>query len=164
MARIRMQGLEELEIQLSKLGTKSVDVGKKMVYAGSKVVANEIKRGLKSLPEDKFRYLHGDDKFSGVPKEQKKDLENSFGVTFIDIDNKGNTNAKVGFDGYGSFKTKKYPKGVPNQLLARAIESGSSARKKTPFVRKATNRSKNKAVEEMEKVLNEEIENIMRGD
>ena len=39
-------------------------------------------------------------------------------------------NAKVGFDGYGSIPTKKYPKGVPNQLVARSVNSGTSFLKK----------------------------------
>ena len=38
------------------------------------------------------------------------------------------------------------------------IESGSSVRKKNPFIRKAVNRSKKKALEAMQKKFDEKIE------
>ena len=79
------------------------------------------------------------------------------GIAPAGVNGEGNTNTKVGFAGYGTFPTKKYPKGVPNALLARSVESGSSVRKKAPFVRKAVNKSRDKAISEMEKKINESI-------
>ena len=84
---------------------------------------------------------------------QWKDLAEGLGIAKPDVDHQGNTNTKVGFKGYGSHPTKKYPKGVPNALLARAVESGSSVRKKTPFVRPGTNKARSKAIDEMDKEL-----------
>ena len=59
--------------------------------------------------------------------------------------------------------TKQYPKGLPNQLLARAIESGSSVRQKKPFVRPAVTATKKQAIAEMEKIIDEEVEKSMGG-
>jgi len=147
---------------LDKLGEKAPEVTKKAVYAGTKVVADEIRKNISALPAEKSRYLRGGDKFSGVPEQQKKDLLDSLGITPISVDRNGNTNAKVGFDGYGSIPTKKYPKGLPNQLLARSIESGSSVRQKRPFVRPAVNAAKKKAQEEMGRVVESEIKKLMK--
>ena len=135
----------------------------KAVYAGSKVVADQIRANLEALPEEKFRQLKNGEKFSGVPEAQKQDLIASFGLTPIERDNTGFVNTKAGFDGYGSHPSKKYPQGLPNQLLARSIESGSSVRDKHPFVRPAVQATRQKAVEEMEKVINENIDQIYRG-
>lgn len=161
MARMEIRGFDELELQLSKLADP--EISKEVVKAGAQPIADQIRKNLEGLPEDKFRYLNKGEVFVGVPKQQKKDLLNSLGITPPDIDFDGNTNIKIGFDGYGKLPTKKYPKGVPNQLLARAVESGSSVRKKTPFVRKAVNKAKKLAEAEMQKKLDEKIEIIMKG-
>ena len=161
MARMEIRGFDKLELQLSKLGNP--EIAKEVVQAGAQPIADQIRKNLEGLPEDKFRYLKKNEVFTGIPKQQKQDLLNSLGITPPDIDFDGNTNIKIGFDGYGKIPTKKYPKGVPNQLLARAVESGSSVRKKTPFVRKAVNKAKKLAEAEMQKKLDEHIEIIMKG-
>jgi hypothetical protein len=158
---MEIRGFDELELQLSKLADP--ELAKDVVMAGAQPVADEIRKSIEALPEDKFRYLKKNEVFTGVPKQQKQDLLDSLGITPPDIDFDGNTNTKIGFDGYGKIPTKKYPKGVPNQLLARAVESGSSVRKKTPFIRKAVNKSKKLAEAEMQKKLDEHIEIIMKG-
>ncbi|CRZ34590.1 hypothetical protein DFR55_101356 [Herbinix hemicellulosilytica] len=161
MAKLQLSGFEELEMKLSKLADP--EISKEVVMAGAQPVADEIRKSLESLPEDKFRRLKKGEVFVGVPKQQKQDLLDSLGIAPPDIDYQGNTNTKVGFDGYGSIPTKKYPKGIPNPLLARAIESGSSVRKKTPFMRKAANKARKTAEEEMQKKYDEKVENIMKG-
>jgi len=156
MANIEIFGDDNLELQLAKLAKP--EMAKRIVKAGAQPVADEMRKRLRNLPEDKFRRLGKDEIFVGVPDKQKKDLLDSMGIAPADIDRNGNANTKVGFHGYGSYPTKKYPKGVPNQLLARAIESGSSVRKKTPFIRPAINHSKEKSVEAMQNEYNQIIE------
>lgn len=165
MAKMTIKAFDDFEIALSKLGKAGVGIAKKAVYAGAKVIADEVRQELESLPEDTFRHLHGEDQFSGPPSDDKQDLLDALGIADIDVDSKGNVNTRVGFDGYSNRHTsKQYPGGVPIHLLARSVESGSSVRKKTPFVRKAVNGVKQKAISEMESVIEEEINKIMRGD
>ena len=156
MARMEIKGIDDWMQKLSNYSDHIDEIAEKAVKAGANPVADEIRSSLASLPEDKFRYLRDGDFFSGVPSTQRKDLLEGFGITPVDVDHEGNTNVKIGFAGYGSHKTKKYPKGIPNALLARAIESGSSVRKKSPFVRKAVKRTKDKAISDMKKVIDEE--------
>ena len=84
------------------------------------------------------------------------------GIAKFETDN-GNVQTSVGFNGYNDIKTKKYPNGQPNQLIARVIESGSSYMDKTPFVRPAVNKVRKKAQEAMEEVIDEEFRQIMEG-
>jgi HK97 gp10 family phage protein len=154
---------EEYAEKLSRLAANADEAAKKAIYQGAKVVADKIKANIESLPEDTYRYLMDGEKFSGLSNGQKKDLADSFGVTPIKLDSNGDLNAKLGFDGYGSFPTKAYPKGLPNQLLARAVESGSSVRRKNPFVRPAVNSTKAQAVEKMDEVIDNEIKKTMGG-
>lgn len=157
MARITFKDSTEYAVKLSRLATNAEPIAKKAIYAGAEIVASKIRRNLDALPVEKFRFLRGDDKFVGVTKTQKQDLLDSFGITPIEKDKWGNWNAKIGFDGYGSKPTNSYPNGIPNQLLARSIESGSSVRQKKPFVRPATYAAKKAAMAKMEAVVDEEI-------
>lgn len=157
MAKVTVLKDASIADQLQKLSGRTEEVAKKAIYAGAKILTDEIRSNLENLPEDQFRYLQEGEKFNGVPKDQKKDLEESLGVTPINQDKHGDWNAKIGFDGYGSFPTKKYPKGVPNNLLARSIESGSSVRQKTPFVRPAIRKKKKEVLAAMQTVVDEEI-------
>ena len=160
LAKMTIKGPEEYMSKLSSLGKASTDICKRAVKVGARPVADEMRRSLSSLPEDTFRRLDKDEKFSGVPGAQKKDLLDSLGVTPADIDRNGIINTKVGFHGYGSHKTNKYPQGLPNKLLARAIDSGSSVRKKTPFVRKAVSKTKQQSIEEMKASIDNDIREL----
>ncbi|HWT27168.1 MAG TPA: HK97-gp10 family putative phage morphogenesis protein [Mobilitalea sp.] len=134
-----IRGTDELELQLSKLANP--EISKRVVMAGAQPVADEIRKGLE-------KNLQGSEYSKG-------DLLDSLGIAPADINHEGNANTKIGFDGYDS-------KGVPNEVKARAMESGTSKQDKKPFVRPGTNRSKDKAIEAMQNQLNTEIESVMK--
>lgn len=162
MARISFKGSEDYALALKRLEftAERGAVLDKAVEAGGGIVADEIRRRLDQLPTDKFRFLAEGEKFEGLPVVHHLDLLDSFGLTPVQRDRNGFVNVKAGFDGYGSIPTKKYPQGIPNQLLARSVESGSSVRQKTPFVRPAVNATRKKAVDEMDSVVRAELEKI----
>lgn len=162
MAKMTFKAGDEYALKLSRLAMGSEAIAKKALYAGAEIVADEIKKNLKKLPTEKFKRLKKGEAFSGLSELQKGDLETSFGVTPIKKSKDGYYNVKVGFDGYGSAPTGKYPKGVPNQLLARSVESGSSVRKRIPFVRPAVNATRKRVQEEMSRVVDDEIEKMMK--
>lgn len=164
MAKVTFRGLDAYKLLLERYW-KATDDGKmleKAVAAGAGVVADQIKSNLQALPTEKFRALRPGETFRGLSETQKQDLIDSFGLTPIDRDKHGFLHTKAGFDGYGSRPTKKYPNGVPNPLLARSVESGSSVREKHPFVRPAVNATRGQAVAEMQKVLDGETKKIMK--
>lgn len=136
MAKMAIRGIEEYAMKLSRLGADAPKIAKKVVMAGADPVADEIRRNLQ-------KNLSGSQYSTG-------DLLDSFGVAPPDVDRNGNTNTKIGFEGYDR-------KGVPNALKARAMESGTSTQPKKPFVRPAVNKMKKKAIEEMGKTLDAEI-------
>ena len=170
MARMTFKAGDDYALRLSRLGAKTDEIAKKAIREGAAVVTEKIRKNLSALREDveptlkdkSYHYLKPGEKFSGIPEYQKKDLLSSLGITPVQLDKNGNYNAKIGFDGYGSQPTHKYPKGLPNQLAARATESGSSIRPKQPFVRPAVNSTKKEAVETMQRVIDEEIEKEMK--
>ena len=162
VARVSFKGSQEYALRLRELEHTAAQgtVLEEAVKAGAKPVADEIRRRLEALPTDKFRFLPEGEKFDGLPQRQKNDLADSFGLTPVDRDRRGFVHTKAGFDGYGTAPTKAYPKGIPNQLLARAVESGSSVREKTPFVRPAVNATRKEAEAEMDKSIRQGLEEI----
>lgn len=137
MGRITFKAGNEYAIKISRLVARSDYIAKKAIYEGAKIVTDRIRKEMNT-------------KLSG---ESTGDMAESLGITPMDRDDYGDWNVKVGFDGYDS-------KGTPNQLKARALESGTSTIKKRPFVRPAMYASKKRAQEAMAKVIDEEIRNL----
>jgi hypothetical protein len=162
MAKMTVKVGDEYAKKLGELAAAfQGETAAKAVYAGAGAVADAIRQGIQSLPEQKFRYLRPGEQFTGVTSDQKADLLEALGVSPIKADADGTVNAKIGFDGYGRHRTKAYPQGLPNALLARSIESGSSVRRKKPFVRPAVKSAKSAAEEAMARVIEDEIRRIM---
>lgn len=160
MATIRFSKLRDYELMLGKIGDASKDICGSAIYEGAKIIADEVKANLESL-----HAVSDVDSIMAAKKEEatyltiraKIGLMKSFGVTPMQRDRDGIYNVKLGFDGYNDVKTKKWPKGQPNQLIARACESGSSAMIKQPFFREAVQKTKRKAEARMAEVLDEKI-------
>lgn len=142
MARMAFKAGEDFMLKLSRLEAGGEDIAKRAVYAGAGIVADKVRANLEAN-------LSGSEQSTGA-------LVDSLGITPITQDRDGWISAKVGFDGYDE-------KGVPNQLKARVMESGTSKIKKRPFVRPAVNATKKPAVEAMQRVIDEETEKIMKG-
>lgn len=151
---------ENIFAGLEALGSDSEDVLRRALYDGAKVVADKVKQGIESLPVAADHYYPKGHQIKGVTATQKADLSAALGVAPHKQEGDG-WNTVIGFHGYGSKPTKKYPKGLPNQLLARAVESGSSVRNKNPFIRRAVNASRKEAVEAMKRTFENEVEKRM---
>ena len=157
MAKMAVKGLNEYAKMLDRLGAKAPEVAKKAVYAGANVLANKVKENLELNLED-LNYV-GTNSRSGTTTRLLKrnrptgDLLESFGIAPISVDQYGNTNTKIGFEGYDH-------RGIPNALKARAMESGTSELRKRPFVRPAVNAVKGQAQDRMGQVIDEEIAKI----
>ena len=160
MATIRFSKLRDYELMLGKIGDASKDICGAAIYEGAKIIADEVKANLESLnvTTDELAMLKakkGEPTY--ITQRAKEGLIKSFGVTPMSQDDSGIYNVKLGFDGYNDVKTKKWTKGQPNQLIARACESGSSAMIKQPFFREAVQKTKKKAESRMAEVLDEKI-------
>ena len=162
MAKIEFKGIDEYAKVLAALGNESEEIVKSAVYKGAAIVADEIKSGINSIPIQEGN--NGlppvgtpENKLYGISRKQKGDLMDSFGLA--PMENDGDCiQTKAGVDGYGSIPTKKYPGGVPNVMLMRSIESGTSFRDKHPVFRQATNRARKRA----EEAMKNEIDNQMQ--
>ena len=147
MAKWTMHGLDEYARYLQKIGANTPEIIGAGVYEMARIVADQVRTNLEALPAVSNRsniatYSKG---YSRLSEPEKQGMLDGLGVSHMQNDN-GYYNVKIGFDGYNSVKTKKYPQGQPNAMMARITESGSRYRQKTPFVRTAVRQSEQKAL------------------
>ena len=159
MAKWTMHGMDEYASYLQKIGKNTREILGAGVYAMADVVADAVRKNIESLPakpdiEGIMAYCQK--RKARITVSEKRGLEEGFGVSSMQ-DDRGYLNVKLGFDGYNSVKTKKYPKGQPNVLIARAVESGSSVREKTPFIRPALRQVQNEALQKGQEAIEEKI-------
>lgn len=155
MAQMKVLGISAYMNALREAYDNAESEVEKAVYEGAKIIADECKRGIESIPID-ARKGTSDNKVRGITEDQKWGLEDSFGLARIKDEN-GYINTKAGFSGYNTYRTAKYPQGQPNVLIARSVESGTSFREKFPFMRKAVNNSKKKAIYAMDKYITDSL-------
>ena len=169
MAKIMFRNLKEYELQLAHLRERTPEIAGKAIYAGAEIITDAIRANIEALPavSDKAGLIAYQKKEPApLTETAKKGLLDGLGITPMQDDN-GFYNVKIGFDGpggehgYNDLRTEKFPKGQPNVMIARSLESGSSIAPKRPFVRPAVNASRKAAEEAMAKVIDEEIEKIM---
>lgn len=168
MARITSRKAAEYLRNLENLSDHTDDICKMAVYEGAKVVADAINQSIDgitvhSLPaKSKYYYLREEDRaqgkrLDGVTKEQAEGLKKGLGIAVMEYKGKA-WNTKIGFDGYNSVKTEKYPNGQPNALIARSVESGSlEYRNKTPFIEPAVEKIKKTAEDKMAVTVQQQI-------
>jgi HK97 gp10 family phage protein len=142
------RGIDQYIEQLTNLEFTAHDAIGRAIYMGADVVADAIRANIQKLPA------------TVVTNVQRQGLLGSLGIASMRQDG-GEFNVKIGFDGYNAHVTKKYPKGHPNSMIARAIESGTSFSPKHPFVDPAVRATKDKAEKAMAEELNKELQKRM---
>lgn len=135
MAKIEFPGLEDYRAVINKLQLGAAGICKYAVYDGAAIVADAIRAATPDYPGD------------------TNDLKDVLTLTKMEEEN-GFIYTKIAFPGYDS-------RGVPNPVKARVLESGSSTRKKRPFIRPAVNRSKKAALFAMEAAINKKLTETM---
>lgn len=165
MATFKFVGLDVLEKQLSQLERDAIPAAKRAVYHGSKVMADAIKasiNGLEAVSDKTALAAYQKKEPAKLSEAQKQGLIAGFGIAAIEERN-GVVNSKIGFDGYNSVVTRRWPKGQPNVLIARSCESGSSAMIKQPFVRPAISAARSATEKAIRDSIETDIKKITGG-
>lgn len=144
--------LEELNINYSNVVGKSL-------YNGVGIVADEVRKEIQGLKVEARRGTE-ENKLTGVTVVQKKGLLDGLGISSLRETGKDLT-IKIGFDGYNNTKTKKFPKGQPNALIARSLVSGTFFRAKNNFIQRAVRKSKKDALKKIEEDYQKQIKEII---
>ena len=152
------KGMDEYLAKLGNLEFAAPGLVGQAIYEGAKVVADQVRAEIEALPTAESKRV-------AIPRDptqvEKDGLLDGLGVAKKKNDG-GYINVKIGMDGYNTDKTKKYPKGKPNAMIARSLESGSTVMKRNAFISRAVNKTKKEAEAAMQKVIEEGIEKIVK--
>lgn len=159
MARFEFQGINEYAENLSNLYDESETMIKRAVYDGAAVVAKEVKSEISGLSATDRNPSEGEE--LTLLSYEKEGLLNGLGLSEMKNEN-GFINTKLGFSGYNRLRSKTYPKGHPNVMIARAINSGTSIRRKNPFMTRAIRQAKEKAEAAMAARFDEDTKEIIK--
>lgn len=163
MAYMKTLAIEAYEKKMQELSAKAEEqICGKAIYKGAKEIADKIRAGIDALPTDN-RFLKGPGMLSGPSAIQKKGLQHSLGITSMEDDGFGFLNVKVGFDGYNMVRTKRWPKGQPNPMVARSVERGTSFMAAHPVFKWTVFKYKKKILNILRQEVDREIEKIMKG-
>lgn len=161
MAKIEWMGVDELTRAISRLETKAKsEVIGPAVYEAASIVADEVRTAIDGLPTD-TGYGSPAHLLAGPTPAQKEGLLASFGVAPMRSDD-GIYNVKVGFEGYNDIKTKRWPRGQPNAMVARSVNRGTSFMAANKFFDKAIQRARKAALQRMKLVVDNAIQAITK--
>ena len=153
MAKWNFEGNDKYIEQLRKLEADSDDIIKRAVYEGAGLVADAVKAAARDLRTDDEYHKEGDMQM-GPRSEQKEGLIDGFGISKMK-DEDGYINVKLGFSGTND-------RGEKNTTVARQVEGGTSWMVKQPFIRQASNATKNACEQKMAQVFDEEIAKLVQ--
>ena len=152
------KGMDEYLAKLGNLEFAAPGLVGQAIFEGAKIVTDQVRAEIEALPTAESKRV-------ATPRDptqvEKDGLLDGLGVAKKKNDS-GYINVKIGMDGYNTDKTKKYPKGKPNAMIARSIESGSTVMKRNAFISRAVNKTKKDAEAAMQKVIEEGIEKIVK--
>ena len=159
MAKFQFEGVDKLIAQYQKLEKNTEPMIGKAIYNGAGVVMKAVKGAVDGIQTDN-RFGTSENPLAGPTTIQKIGLQHALGIAKMRNDN-GFYNVKIGFDGYNNVKTKRWPNGQPNMMVARSIESGTSWMHKQPFMRKAEQSSRSQCERVMSETVDKEIQRII---
>lgn len=156
---MEIDGMAEISRQLDQLAEAAPKVAAMALYDGAGIMADEVRKqaaGIKTAP---FQYAKGGKTRLPSPEEKEIVTQASAGIAKFSK-NGTEVDTSVGFRnaGYATLKGKKKP--VPQ--IVNAINSGTSFMNKQPFIRKAANSGREKALNAMKKVIETELEAITK--
>ena len=161
MAKIKAKGIEQYSKALAQLEMRArTEVCGAALYGGADILADAVRSALEEVPTD-TGYGTPDHPLDGPNPAQKAALLDSFGVTPM-WDDMGVLDIKVGFEGYNGIRTKRWPKGQPNAMVARSIERGTSFMAAHPVIKKAVASVRKRVLVTMQKSLEMSLDKILK--
>ena len=87
---------------------------------------------------------------------QRRDLRRGMGIAGF-WSEKGSTMTKIGFEGYNSIRTRRWPNGQPNAMIARSLIRGTSWMKANRFTARAAKKARERCIQAMQDRMDREL-------
>ena len=142
MATVTFPGIEQYEKQLEQIGRQAPRILGRALYDGAGILADAVQDEIKGLDRLDPRQREGLSKGLGVARFWEKD---------------GNLQTKIGWEGYNSWKTKRWPLGQPNAMIARTTIRGTSWMPANRFTDRAARKARERCVKAMQERMDREF-------
>lgn len=168
MARVRIEtkGLEELQRGLLLIEEDAEEICKRAIFDGASEAADTLKAttaSLRTVPDVVAinNWRKGQQGYLSV--KQKAGLLAGLGIARMKTQGK-EINTKVGFSGYNDVKTKRWPNGQPNIMIAAVCNHGdSNTMVRQPFVDAAAEMAAGHITDAMRETLAAELNKRLEG-
>lgn len=159
----KLEELDALERRFSLLASEATTIAKRSLYDGAAVAADSLRvsvNGLSRVSDAEAIQAHRTGTPTILSVSQKNGLRKGLGISPMKVKGKA-ISVKVGFDGYNSVKTKRWPDGQPNQMVAASCEHGSTAMVEQPFIRPTFESHRASILRAMIRTATKEIDRIL---
>ena len=147
MAKITFDGLDKYRDQMEKILQDVPKLTNFALYDGAAVLADAVQTEIRGLTE--------------LTPEARQGLHDGLGVARFWREN-GQTVTKIGFEGYNSKRTKRWPNGQPNAMIARSLIRGTSWQRANRFTNRAARKARERCVEAMSKRFDAELKKLTK--
>lgn len=157
MAKVKFTGFQEYMRKMEKMYGQSKELCTDALNAACAVIGNAQKEALYGIPTDSRAYVDG--MRHGILPEAKQALIESYGIAPVRTKN-FTYERKTGFDGYNDIRTERWPKGQPNAMVARSVESGTSFLPPHKFMDKAARQAQAEAETAMQDAVDKAVKRL----
>jgi HK97 gp10 family phage protein len=159
MANLKTTGLNETIKMLEKIEDDTDYIIEEALKESGGVVCDVCRKEISSL-RTSDQYEGGNGKRFAKPSDIKGLLD-SLGYSPVQL-NGTVFDIKCGWGGYNKNKTKKYPNGHANKMIANAINAGTSFQIAQPFINRTAKKSKEEAIQKIQEVFDKAIKNLTK--
>lgn len=135
MATISFPGMEAYLKSFDKIASEVPRIENQALFDGAGLLADAVAQEIDGLNE--------------LNKIQRRDLRKGMGIAGFWTE-QGATVTKIGFEGYNSIKTRRWPNGQPNAMIARALIRGTSWMRANRFTARAAKKAREACIRAMQ--------------
>lgn len=157
IASVSTKGITETLKMLESIEANTDHIIEEALKEGGGVVCDVCRQEISSL-RTSDQYEGGDGK-RFARQADIKGLLDSLGYSPVQL-NGTIFDIKCGWGGYNSHKTKKYPQGHANKMIANAINAGTSFQIAQPFIARTARKAKAEAIQKIEETFDKEIQKL----
>lgn len=147
--KISFPGIDEYRAQLDGILKHVPKLVNMALYDGTNVLATEVQKEIDGLTE--------------LTPEARAGLHEGLGVARFWHEGEA-TVTKIGFEGYNKKRTKRWPKGQPNAMIARSLIRGTSWQRANRFTQRAAKKARQRCIEAMRNRFDTELQKITNSE
>lgn len=142
MATISFPGMDAYLKSFDKIASEVPRIESQALFDGAGLLADAVGQEIDGLTE--------------LNQIQRRDLRKGMGIAGFWSED-GATVTKIGFEGYNSIKTRRWPNGQPNAMIARSLIRGTSWMRANRFTARAAKKDREACIRAMQERVDREF-------